>query len=231
MNNVSFSTFGAMCYPLKSPLQAKHLPWYDFQEMGLVIVTYNNKFGHVEEAMVDMDKIRKARKIMTEQRICPFANENRSFYRFCDESNIPFSNENMLYLRNSLQNPDRPSFPKNLRTVDTLQVHNRMYKTIQVQEFENWIESGYTISSIIFNAYKLQCLKMEHEDCESELFDNIKCHVQQCNADNNNNNQQRQQSIRNESTVNDLQADVNVTTKYIITYATKEKWIYIYISI
>ena len=117
-NNIPFSSHGAICYPLKQPFEAVHLPWYDFRELGLVVMTYNNKLGDVKEATVDMNKIRTAMQFMSQDRICPVTGKRRKFYRFCDDNQTPFSTENMAKLRQALQHPDEASYPKDLRTLD-----------------------------------------------------------------------------------------------------------------
>ena len=66
-----------------------NLPWFDFREMGLIVMTFQNKLGDVREAMVDMSKVVIARQFMSRQETCQVTGNSRTFYRFCNE--IPFT--------------------------------------------------------------------------------------------------------------------------------------------
>ena len=39
-NNVPFSCNGRICFPLKTILQARSLPWYEFHELPFVVMTF-----------------------------------------------------------------------------------------------------------------------------------------------------------------------------------------------
>ena len=109
-NNIPFSCHGAICYPLRSILQARSLPWYEFHEIPFVVMTFKDKLGVIHEATIDMEKIRRAQKYMTEIRKCPVYGTTRHFYRFCKD--IPFDNENMRQLSEALENPTQRAYPK-----------------------------------------------------------------------------------------------------------------------
>ena len=225
VNNVPFSSYGAICYPLKKPYEAKNLPWFDFDQLGLVVMTYNDRLGIVHEAMIDMHKIRQARHFMTQTKICPYSGNSTPFYKYCDEAYSPFSNENMSKLHKALLNPNEPSYPKQLRTVDTLEVHKRLDKSLQLLEFQNWLESGYNMSIKILTAYKVECIKLKTKMCLSDLFNLIKEHIQkdigQTNNDNNNTDIDENPTEQTEN-----RKVVNITIKDIVQYALKQKWIY-----
>ena len=87
-NNVAFSSHGVICYPLKSILQAKTLPWCEFNELPFIVMKFQNKLGNFNEATVDIEKILKAKELLTREMICPVYGSSRPFNRFCNE--IPF---------------------------------------------------------------------------------------------------------------------------------------------
>ena len=70
-NNVYFSAHGVICYPLRKNSEARCLPWYDFENMPFVVVTFRDKLGAAHEATVDMQNIRRAREFMTRKMKCP----------------------------------------------------------------------------------------------------------------------------------------------------------------
>ena len=81
-------------------------------------MTYQNKLGDVKEAMVDMHKIDRAIEFMTKEmpeEDCPPCRDSRQFYRFSNET--PYTTDNMERLKAALQNPDEPSYPRDLRTL------------------------------------------------------------------------------------------------------------------
>lgn len=51
-NNIQFSCHGAICYPLRSILQARSLPWYEFHEIPFVVMTFKDKLGVIHEPMM-----------------------------------------------------------------------------------------------------------------------------------------------------------------------------------
>ena len=59
-NNIPFSRHGQICFPLKAPLEAQSLPWHQWNELPFIVMTFQDKLGNAHEAMVDMNKIRKA---------------------------------------------------------------------------------------------------------------------------------------------------------------------------
>ena len=75
----------------------------------------------------------------------------------------------MAKLRQSLQHPDEASYPKDLRTLDQLEVHKRSDKPLQLLEFQNWLESGYNTATIIWDAYKLDCIKDQKTPSAQDL--------------------------------------------------------------
>ena len=217
-NNIPFSSHGAICYPLKKPSQAVHLPWYDFNEMPFIVMTYRNKLGTVHEATVDMNKIRIAAEYMNRDMTCPIEDKPRKFYRFCEE--IPFSNENLQYLQQALENPDKPSYPKSLRRLDQAQLHKRGDKPIQPPEFQNWLQSGFRIASMLWDSYKLDCVKNEKIATPEDFFNLIKHYAAE--------NENIQKQNANAPTTGNGNVDIDnvtVTTQDIIKFATTQKWL------
>ena len=136
-NNVPFSCHGAICYPLKTFTEARCLPWSQFEEMPFVVTKFKNKLGEVKEAIVDMNKIIRLRDLMMRKVKCPVLGTERYFYRFCKD--IPFNNECMRRLGESLEDPSRPSYPRNLRSLEQNEIHRRVDKPIGILELENWV--------------------------------------------------------------------------------------------
>ena len=167
-NNVPFSRYGQICYPLKKPIHASSLPWYQFDQLPFVVMTFQDKLGSTHETMVDMNKIRKAIEFMTRTKKCPVYGNERKYYRFADE--IPFTNDNMAQLSQSLQDPSRPSHPKHLRTIDLGKIHDRVDKPMQIPEFKNWLTSGCQYGTAIWDGYKAKCINNGKEPSEGEFF-------------------------------------------------------------
>ena len=44
-NNVPFSPHGVICYPLHKIAEAQRLPWFQFEEMPFLVMTWKNKEG------------------------------------------------------------------------------------------------------------------------------------------------------------------------------------------
>ena len=176
-NSVPFSSHGTICYPLRTILQARCLPWYEFHELPFVIMPFNDKLGAVHESTIDMEKIRRAREFMTRKLKCPVYGTERHFYRFCKD--IPFDNENMRQLSEELEHPSRRSHPKRLRTLRQDDIHRRSEKCIGSQELLNWFESGYAYGKIIWEKFQVMCAK-ENGICNIDQFlEKIKLFVAQ----------------------------------------------------
>ena len=91
-------------------------------------MSYRDKLGSVHEAMVDMNKIRRAREFMNRDMTCPVYNTPRKYNRIY--TSIPFHNTNMADLSQALQDPSKPSLPKGLRTLNPSEVHKRANEVI-----------------------------------------------------------------------------------------------------
>ena len=155
---------------------------------------------------------------MSQEEICPVAGQARKFYRFCDDNHSPFSNENMTLLQNALQHPDNSSYPKDLRTLDHTEVHKRGDKAIQLPEFQNWLQSGYTTASLIWDSYNLDCIKNEIIASAEELLNRMKEYVAE-----NQNMQQLNANVSNADNATVNLVNITVTPETIMNFAVKEK--------
>ena len=99
--------------------------------------------------------------------IDPVYGKERYFYRFCNE--VPFSNENMRMLSDALSNPNKRSYPTQLRRLEQSEIHSRIDKPLRKPEFQNWIHSGYSYASIIWSKFQTMCLDKGWELTE-DLF-------------------------------------------------------------
>ena len=213
-NNIPFSKNGQICYPLKKPLEAQSLPWYQFNHLPVVVMTFKDRLGRVEEAMVDMEKIRKVVHYMTRKKICPYTKKERSYYKFADE--VHYTNENLARLSQALEDPSRSSYPRNLRTLDQDIIHERADKPIQLMEFHAWLSSGYEHGSGIWNGYKAKCLSLNLQPCVEDLLEDIRKHFRSFESENATNSNHQ-----------NVHLDDVVTTCNIIQYCATEKWIHV----
>ena len=62
-NDIPFSAYGVICYPLQRNSEAKNLPRYEMEDLSFVIVTLRNKFGKAHEGTTDMENIRKTKDL------------------------------------------------------------------------------------------------------------------------------------------------------------------------
>ena len=124
-----------------------------------------------------MGKIREAMEYMSRKMKCPLYGKEVCFYRFCKE--IPFHSDNMRRLEESLENPEQPSYPKRLRRLRQDDIHARIEKPLGMQELENWVNSQYNYSSIIWDKFTVLCLT-EKISCTIENFvEKIKTYLAQ----------------------------------------------------
>ena len=112
---------------------------------------------------------------MNRDMTCPIEDKPRKVYIFCEE--IHFSNENLQYLQQALENPDKPSYPKSLRRLDQAQLHKRGEKPIQPPGFQNWLQAGFRIASMFWDSYKLGCVKNEKIATPEDFFNLINHYV------------------------------------------------------
>ena len=149
-NNVPFSRHGSICYPMKRPVQAARLPWYDFVRLPFIIVAQRRRDGTHSEAMVNMANIIKARVFMERRMPCRYnPQRTRPYYRFVDEQWVPFSNDNFARLQDRLPTSDGPCLPNNVRVLHVDDVHSRADKVMHYNQFVNWLESGFSMAEIL----------------------------------------------------------------------------------
>ena len=128
---------------------AENLPWTDFSSLPFVVTVFEDRYGEIREALVNMEKICRVREIMQKRLRCPVNGDERSFYRLCSDEYVPFSNANMLSLSKNLESSNSPSYPKGLRTIEETVIHGKSDKTIKGQELQSWFDSELTYSTII----------------------------------------------------------------------------------
>ena len=177
-NGVPFAVNGVITYPLLQSYQARQLPAYDIANLPFVVTTFQDKRGNVREATIDMNNIRKIREWQSRLEVCPVYGTPRYRYRYYAE--IPFHNDNMARLSNALEKPDERSYPKDLRTISKLEFHKRAEKVIQVEELQNCLQSGYEISTILWDAYTLSCTKTNSSSTAINFMHKVKAYVLQC---------------------------------------------------
>ena len=117
-------------------------------------MVFQDRLGMVHEAMVDMKKVEKTLEFMSRIKKCPVYGTQRTYYRFSEK--IPFSRENMERLARSI-NPTT-LYPNDLRTLNQQNVHDRADKPIQLEELQNWLQSGFHYGSLIWDNYKVNCV-------------------------------------------------------------------------
>ena len=217
-NHVPFSRHGAICYPLQKFNQAINLPWFNFRQLPFIVFTHKDKLGSVHEALVDMNKIRKAREFMTRDKIDPVNGKPRKYYRFSDE--IPFHNDNMNMLAESLTDPTKPSYPKELRTLKQSELHQRADKPIQLLELQNWLQSRYEYADSIWDSYKAKCIKDNKPPLAEDFFHDIKHFLLACHPENENHSESTTTNTNNL----DINS-VNVTVCNIVQYGIQQKWL------
>ena len=153
-NNVPFTKHGSICYPMKRPYQAVRLPWYDFAQMPFIVVVQHRRDGSMDEVMVNMQTIVRARWYMERLRPCPYNPEQvRHFNRLVDQQWMPFSDENMRRLQERLPETDRPCLPRGLRVLEVDEVHARADKVLHLNQFINWLESGLEAAKTLWDSY------------------------------------------------------------------------------
>ena len=75
----------------------------------------------------------------------------------------------MARLEAALENPMEPSFPKRLRRLMQNDIHSRVGKVLREPELQNWADSVYPYSTIIWDKCKVMSTK-EGETSTTENF-------------------------------------------------------------
>ena len=215
-NNIAFSSHGAICYPLKKITRVKTLPWYDFKNLPFVVMTYTDKFGSAEEAMVDMATIARVRHFMSREKECPVFGTRRTYYRFSED--IPFDIDNMGKLRDAPQDPSKPSYPKEMRKIYQAELHKRAARNVEQVKLENWLKSGYDCGTAHWDHYKVDCISRNTPASPEHLLKDIKNFV--AGFENN----PSIQAKNNNGCINNINK-IQATLCNVVQYAVANKWL------
>ena len=165
-NNVPFSKHGSICYPLKVEQRALNLPWYDFERLPFVVIVQRKTDGTSTQAMVNIDTIRRAKEYMERSMPCMYnPGQVRPFYRFV--ASVPFSNENLDKLFDTLSRSDGPRVPAGLRVLEADDINGRAHKALRIQEFCNWLESGFEMAKALWSNFSVSCAGVGADESEA----------------------------------------------------------------
>ena len=126
----------------------------------------------------------------------------------------------MERLRAALQNPDEPSYPRDLRTLDQSEVHKREKKPIQLLEFQNWLGSSYYIASLVLDAYNVDCINKNKTPAAENLLNDIREYAAKTQD-----TEKQRPNESNEDNANTNLENVTVTSETIFDFAVKQKWL------
>ena len=87
-------------------------------------------------------------------------------------------------------------------------------------EFQNWLESGYNTATIIWDAYKLDCIKDQKTPSAEDLLNSMKQYV----AASNEAQKEKENTLPQAAATVDIQNE-NVTPQTIMEFAVKQKWL------
>ena len=103
-----------------------------------------------------------------------------------------------------------------------MEVHQRADKPIQVLEFQNWLESGYTFGTMIWDNYKLACIRHEKSAAAEGLMSLIKQYVLQTQQEGH---LQTDSNAEGNSSTLDISTDkTQITISNVVQFAAQQKW-------
>ena len=163
INKIPWSIGGTIVFARKGcVIITQQLPWTDFKEFPLIVVVHDLGNNNIVEATIDMNKLRRARWFMEQVKKCPVYGDKRPQYRYCAEG--LFSGEKMRTLMDvQLQGKDK-GVPKDIRKVCVNQLEKREKLPLKLDEFQNWIHSGYEFGSSLCESYKLDLIENKEDD-------------------------------------------------------------------
>ena len=129
----------------------------------------------------------------------------------------------MCRLSEALEDPNKRSYPKSVRTIQQTEIHKRADKVIQLLEMQNWLESGYHFGNFIWNKYTLSCTNNDSSATVDGLMCRIKQFVLKCKAS----EQLAGDASKNTAnkTTQDKIDDVSITTRDIVQFCITEQWL------
>ena len=218
LNNIPFNKNGGICFPINKPLIATALPWDQFKELPFIAISFNTGIVRNKQAMVDMRQVKKCLQFMYRQKKCPVYGTPRSYYRICDT--IPRSEENLQRLAASLEDSSRPSYPKDLRTLDHSDIQDRADKPLQLRELKHWLASQYSYGSAIWEYYIIKCRRKGEIPSVENLYLDFQKFVHLLDST-------HQVNANNSVTVpTETEVDTTIVTLCnIVQYSINEKWL------
>ena len=105
-----------------------------------------------------------------------------------------------------------------------MEVHKCLDRPIQLEEYQNWIESEHNRATILLTAYNVDCIKLQNTLYVSDLFEQTKQHITQDIA-RTEKNMHKTYSEADLAEGTAKEPNINVTIKDIIHYAMKQKWV------
>ena len=141
-----FSKNSSIGFPLKKPMEAKHLPWSNFKSLPFIVVEYDNGDSRIQkEAKVNLNQILRAKHLMTQRMVTEQFPGGRSRYRFFDDGFCTFTNEQIQKLDDQLKELDSDGYavPQGLRKVVSSNPEADLLKVVPKEQVYNWIFSGF----------------------------------------------------------------------------------------
>ena len=102
-------------------------------------------------------------------------------------------------------------YPNDLRTLNQQNIPDRADKPIQVEELENWLQSGLPNGSLIWDNYKVNCICDGKSPIVQDLFNIIKRFIY---------------SLSHQNTDQEMTEDIEITICNVLQYSIKEKLVY-----
>ncbi len=168
---VPFSQHGSIAFPLKTPMEANTLPWYDFENLPLIIVYVhhiNEKYR--KEAKVNLSKIVRAIEWM-EERI-QYQGVNRSRNRLIDEGLCKFAPGNIAKLKEQLGGiSDQPVVPVGMREITISEDVEKTSEPITKDLIKLWFQSHYLFAQAVIFAVRDELTNSDEPIDERSLFD------------------------------------------------------------
>ena len=172
-----FVTNSSIAFPLQSIMETTELPWTGFRSLPFIVVVYSNgdpnDTGLIKEAKINLNKIVRARDLMTQRFDHPLFPSGRPRYRFVNDGFRTFTDEQMTKLRDELMQADNLGYsePVGLRKIFLDEIAAELSKTVPKLQVQNWIVSDYPYASSIHNGCMSdETLLNDEGNLEFEIF-------------------------------------------------------------
>ena len=167
---VPSSIQGSIAYPLKDPMEARSLPWYDFHNLPFIIVHVHQKNEkHRQESKVDLRKIVRAIEWMSE--IVEFQGMRRARNRLVSDGLCNFVPGNITRLKEQLGGIDDDEvFPQGIREITISEDSIKMSEPITKDLMKLWFKSHYPFAQAVVFAVRDELAAVDGE-VGTPLFD------------------------------------------------------------